>query len=157
VRFGFDISIKASDLRFGGTGRGDPSRFFGVWFEVDMPTLPPTFRPGGARSRREQNIDADRRRGSARQRGYTGAWDKAAAGYIAEHPVCEYCDLDGYLAVATLVDHLYPQRQFDGVFWERGWWVACCASCHSGMKQAAERAGKGALDDLARRLGRVVL
>lgn len=53
-----------------------------------------------------------------------------------------------------LVDHLYPHRTYDGVFWLTEWWVASCTPCHSGMKQAVEQAGKAAIDALARRLGR---
>lgn len=61
------------------------------------------------------------------------------------------------MTAATLTDHLYPQMAFDGVFWDRRWWVASCAPCHNGFKQAIERQGKAAIDALARRLDRQVL
>lgn len=61
------------------------------------------------------------------------------------------------MTAARLTDHFYPHRQFDGVFWRKEWWVSACGECHNGMKQRVERAGKGALDALAVRLGLPVL
>jgi len=60
----------------------------------------------------------------------------------------------GRVAAAALVDHLYPHRQYAGVFWVQAWWVSSCGPCHSGFKQAIERQGRQALDRLAARLGR---
>jgi 5-methylcytosine-specific restriction endonuclease McrA len=121
-----------------------------------MPTMPPMFRPHAAPAKAEQRREQDERRGSAAARGYDRRWAKASASFRDAHPLCQYCQLDGRLAPAVLTDHLYPHRRFDGVFWRKEWWVASCKSCHDGMKQAVERAGKAALDALARRLGRPV-
>lgn len=118
-----------------------------------MPTMPPTFRPAHLASRREQNRSADARRGSARQRGYTTAWDKAARGHLARHPLCRYCALVDQVAAAELVDHLYPHKGDQALFWNRDYWVSSCGPCHDGFKQRVERRGRLALDDLARRLG----
>jgi 5-methylcytosine-specific restriction endonuclease McrA len=118
-----------------------------------MPVRPPTFRPRGSRSPREYDID----RGSSAERGYDSRWRKAAKSYLRQNPLCAYCALDGLVAAASLVDHLYPHRRFDGVFWRTEWWVSACTACHSGAKQQVERRGKVALDDLAMRLGRPVL
>jgi 5-methylcytosine-specific restriction protein A len=122
-----------------------------------VPTLPATFRPHGQPTRQETNRQADQRRGSARERGYSPAWDKASRGHLARDPLCRYCAIGAFgracVAEATVVDHLYPQRQFPGVFWRTEFWVSACVACHSGPKQAVERQGKPALDALARRLG----
>jgi 5-methylcytosine-specific restriction protein A len=64
-----------------------------------------------------------------------------------------YCQLDGRLSPATLTDHLYPHRVFEGVFWISRWWVSSCGPCHNGFKQAIERRGRSAIDALADRLG----
>jgi 5-methylcytosine-specific restriction protein A len=117
-----------------------------------MPVMPPTFRPHGQRSRQDRERDNDQRRGSARERGYTTSWDKAAASFKRDHPLCALCALKGLVVEATLVDHLYPHRQFGG-FWDKTRWVPLCDPCHSGPKQAAERAGLPALHALADRLG----
>ena len=110
---------------------------------------------GAPRRDRAKAHDADR--GAARARGYDSRWDKASRSYRRAHPLCAYCALEGEVSPARLVDHLYPHRVYDGVFWEKQWWVASCHACHSGMKQRAERVGKAALDDLAKRLGRPLL
>lgn len=95
----------------------------------------------------------DRQRGSARERGYSAAWDRAAKVHLAASPLCRYCHLAGHDEPATLVDHLYPHRQYPGAFWLTDLWVSSCAPCHSGFKQALETSGRAAIDGLARRLG----
>ncbi len=118
--------------------------------------MPGTFRPAGARTRSEVKREADGRRGSARERGYTTAWDRAAKRYLREHPLCEYAQAETppRIVAAELVDHLYPHRGDQDLFWDEANWVATTKDFHDGPKQAAERAGKPAIDALARRLGR---
>lgn len=113
--------------------------------------MPPTFRTGRPRAERERDNDA--RRGSARERGYTTKWDKAAKGHLDHDPLCRYCALIGEVKAAEAVDHLYPHRTFKGVFWLKALWVSTCDDCHKGFKQRLERRGLIALDDLARQLG----
>jgi 5-methylcytosine-specific restriction protein A len=122
-----------------------------------MAKRPPVFRPRTARTKQQRDHAADRRRGSARQRGYSPAWDKASKGHLCHHPLCAYCALNGRVEPATLTDHLYPHQVYDWVFWLTKWWVSSCAECHNGFKQAIERQGKPALDALARRLAREVM
>ena len=118
--------------------------------------MPPTFRPRGQRERREQNREADARRGSARKRGYTRAWEKASKGHLRNSPLCRYCEAGAFdqprVTAACLTDHFYPHRQFEGVFWITALWVSSCTDCHN-AKQSVERRGRAALDDLARRIG----
>lgn len=118
-----------------------------------MPTMPPTFRPAGNLSRRESNRSHDARRGSARDRGYDGRWDKASRGHRRNHPLCAYCALVDEVKAADLVDHLYPHKGDQVLFWNRTYWVSSCSTCHDGFKQRTERKGQMALDDLAVRLG----
>lgn len=122
--------------------------------EAIMPDMPPVFRPSGQRTRRQVKREADQRRGSARERGYTAEWDRASRDFIAENPLCAYCAAGAWGdeprdAPSVLTDHLYPQRTHDGVFWVRDWWVSSCADCHNGPKQAVEIEGLAALDRLA--------
>lgn len=118
-----------------------------------MPSMPPTHRPAGDLSRREANRSYDKRRGSARSRGYTAAWDKASSGHLKRSPLCRYCALVEEVRSADLTDHLYPHRGDRDLFWNRTYWVSACNDCHNGFKQRVERRGRLALDDLARRLG----
>jgi len=121
-----------------------------------MPTRPPVFRANGVRPKRERDQAADKRRGSARERGYGTAWDKAAKGWLRRSPLCRYCEVGAFgepaLTPAGLVDHLYPHGGDQTLFWAKVWWVSSCKPCHDGPKQAADRRGPVALDPLARRL-----
>ncbi|RZJ19112.1 MAG: HNH endonuclease [Brevundimonas sp.] len=118
-----------------------------------MPSLPPTFRPANAVTRRDTNRASDARRGSARERGYTSAWDRASRGHLRSSPLCRYCELIDEVTAATLTDHLYPHRGDQALFWNRTYWISCCKPCHDGFKQRLERQGRMALDNLAVRLG----
>ena len=111
-----------------------------------MPTLPPVHRARG--------IGAyERERKGARERLYDHRWEIAAKAHLTSHPLCRYCELEGRVGAAVLVDHLYPHRGDRAVFWRRDWWMSSCRACHSGMKQRLERLGSAAIDALARRLG----
>jgi 5-methylcytosine-specific restriction endonuclease McrA len=118
-----------------------------------MPSMPPTFRPAGNLSRQEANRTYDARRGSARERGYTSRWDKAAKGHLASSPLCRYCALVDQTTAAELVDHLYPHKGDQVLFWNSRYWISSCRPCHDTFKQRTERLGGLALDNLARRLG----
>lgn len=47
--------------------------------------------------------EAERRRGTATERGYGSRWRKVRAAYLHRQPLCE---VDGCLAFATDVDHI---------------------------------------------------
>lgn len=81
-----------------------------------------------------QRAAADKRRPSARERGYTSKWQAARAAFLAVHRYCVRCS-----APATVVDHIVPHRGDDRLFWDRANWQPMCASCHSSAKQSEER------------------
>ena len=114
--------------------------------------MPPTFRPHGV-SAAERERQYDRERGSSHDRLYDARWARASNAHRHAHPLCVYCELDGRVVVATLVDHIWPHRGDRTLFWRREFWVSSCTQCHSGMKQAVERQGWAALLALAARLG----
>lgn len=118
-----------------------------------MPVRPPQLRPPGYRPGTQVRKEYDARRGSAAERGYNHRWAKASATFRKRHPLCRYCEIEDRVSATALVDHLYPHRVHDGVFWVSMWWVPCCTDCHSIMKQGVERQGVVAIDQLARRLG----
>lgn len=105
--------------------------------------------------------EADQRRGSAHSRGYDREWRDASAAHRAAYPLCQYCEIGAFgdvrVSAADLTDHLYPHKGDRRLFWRAELWVSSCTSCHSGPKQATEHRGQGALDQLARRLGRPTL
>lgn len=85
-------------------------------------------------SDRARKARHDRRRPSARQRGYNTEWQKARAAYLIAHPYCALCGNP-----ASHVDHINPHRGDDALFWDRANWQALCAHCHNSTKQRVER------------------
>lgn len=85
---------------------------------------------------RARNRRHDANRPTARQRGYTGAWQKARAEFLAYHPSCACCAYP-----ATVVDHIIPHRGDMTLFWDKSNWQALCRPCHDRHKQRLERAG----------------
>lgn len=122
-----------------------------------MPVRPPRLRPPGWKPVDAMRKEQDRRRGTAASRGYDSRWAKASLSFRKRNPLCQYCEMEGRVTATDLVDHLYPHRTYDGVFWLKHWWVASCTECHSVMKQGVERKGLPAINALARALGRLVM
>lgn len=108
-----------------------------------MSSLPPVHRPFGitapAQRHLQRNREADGRRGSARQRGYTARWDRAAKAYLYQHPLCVGCAAIGRTVAATTVDHIEPHRGDMVKFWDRNGWQGCCSWHHDTVKQRMER------------------
>jgi hypothetical protein len=90
-------------------------------------------------------------RSSARARGYTSRWDRAAEAFRAEHPLCRGCEALGRVTAATVTDHVVPHRGDMVRFWDRTWWQASCDWHHNVVKQLLEAmfdAGRIGCDDL---------
>lgn len=75
---------------------------------------------------------------SSTKRGYGYAWQKARAGYLVSHPLCVYCEREGRVTAATVVDHRIPHRGDQRLFWDKANWAALCAHHHSSTKQREE-------------------
>lgn len=103
-----------------------------------MPVAPPTFRPKGARTRRQARVEYDQRRGSARERGYGARWDKSSAGFKRSHPLCLGCEAVGWVTATTITDHVIPHRGEMTLFWDRDGWQPSCGWHHSVVKQKLE-------------------
>ena len=69
-----------------------------------MPEQPAAFRPHGspAPSRRA----FDQRRGSSTERGYDRAWRKVRLAFLQAHPLCLFCQNEGQITPAEVVDHI---------------------------------------------------
>lgn len=92
----------------------------------------PTLTPGSWRSSDMTSAD----------RGYDYRWRKARERYLRAHPLCVYCQRQGVVTAATVVDHKTPHRGDKSLFWSEDNWQSLCVNCHSSAKQAEENAQK---------------
>ena len=75
-------------------------------------------------------LSGDRLRGGAVYRGYDRRWREARAAYLRRHPLCVYCQAEGKLTPATVVDHVLPHRGDMKLFWDVNNWQALCKEHH---------------------------
>lgn len=78
---------------------------------------------------------------SSTARGYGYKWQKAREAYLMEHPFCVYCEREGMVTAATIVDHRIPHRGDEKLFWDQSNWQGLCATHHSSDKQREEARG----------------
>lgn len=106
-----------------------------------MPFAPTNKSPGTLRTEQRRRL-SDERRGSARERGYTARWDTASKVYLANNPLCRWCEAQGRLVPATVTDHIRPHRGDAELFWDTENWQPLCTQCHN-KKTAREDGGFG--------------
>lgn len=93
-------------------------------------------RPAQAKPKRLRAWKAlEGHRGSARERGYTRAWERARASFLAQHPLCAHCQPRP--VGATVLDHIIPHRGNMSTFWTPENWQGLCAT-HHGQKSRRE-------------------
>ena len=103
-----------------------------------MPTRPQPHNYEQRQAIRKANSKAyERHRGSARERGYTTAWDKYSKARLAEHPICVMCKAEGRIVEATVTDHIKPARRFPELFWDPTNHQSLCLS-HNVSKAAED-------------------
>lgn len=71
----------------------------------------------------------DRGRGTSAQRGYDGAWRRARDAWLRQHPLCERCQRQGIITVATLVHHKKGIRH-GGARLDSDNFESLCFDCH---------------------------
>nr|WP_216668794.1 HNH endonuclease [Paraburkholderia xenovorans] len=54
------------------------------------------------------------------------------------NPLCVYCQRDGRVTAATVVDHIKEHRGDQTLFWDRANWASLCAHCHNTIKAQEE-------------------
>lgn len=105
-----------------------------------MPTMPPTFRAPGARTKRDRDRDHDARRRKAKpwRRWYaTAVWQRIRARQLTEEPYCERCLPRGQAVPATVVNHKVPHEGNWDLF-IRGPFESLCKTCHDSEVQSEE-------------------
>jgi 5-methylcytosine-specific restriction enzyme A len=78
-------------------------------------------------------------------RGYDRRWDKARAAFLREpdNQFCRKCRDQGRLTVATVVDHIVPNRSDPALFWDRSNWQPICKPHHESASAAASLIDEG--------------
>lgn len=94
---------------------------------------PPKLQPAGAGAPRRELF-----RGSARERGYTTAWDNLRDDYARSHPFCEECLRRGYLICMAVVDHMKPVVDAGEDRLNPENLDSLCHDCHNGWKRRLE-------------------
>ena len=108
-----------------------------------MPFKPKVHRPPHAQAAADAaRKQADRRRGTATQRGYDSRWNEFSRLYRQLNPLCVECGRNGRVVSADCVDHVVPlvdapERKYDLDNLE-----ALCSPCHA-RKTAKEDGGWG--------------
>lgn len=76
-------------------------------------------------------------------RGYGYKWQQAREGWLRKHPLCVYCERDGRVTPASVIDHIEPHRGDMVLFWAADTnWQSLCKPCHD-AKTALEDGGFG--------------
>lgn len=86
------------------------------------------------RMERERKARFDKKRPSARQRGYDAEWGRESKAFLAVYSSCRRCGKQ-----ADLVDHITPIRVAPHRRMDRTNWQPLCTPCHSGAKQRQDR------------------
>ena len=77
-----------------------------------------------------QELDRERFRLPASQRGYGAKWRVARKRYLQQHPLCVECLAEHRIEPATVVDHIKPHRGDPVLFWDEGNWQGLCKIHH---------------------------
>lgn len=75
---------------------------------------------------------------TAAQRGYGSKWRKARESFLWRNPLCAYCEREGRIEPATVVDHKIPHKGDKKLFWDRTNWQPLCKRCHDSIKRREE-------------------
>lgn len=84
------------------------------------------------------NPDSWRSGKTSTERGYGYKWQQAREGFLRSHPLCVYCQREGRVTAATVVDHAIAHRGDMALFWDKSNWQSLCGPCHSSVKQREE-------------------
>jgi 5-methylcytosine-specific restriction protein A len=95
-----------------------------------------------AQHKHSEKKQHDQSRGTAHERGYSVAWQRARLGFLRSHPLCAKHEADGHVVMATVVDHIMPHKGDKVLFWQHDNWQPLCKPCHD-RKTASEDGGFG--------------
>lgn len=73
------------------------------------------------------------------ERGYTYRWQQYRKRFLFAHPLCVYCEREGRVELAEVVDHIRPHGGNDELFWNPENHQGLCKRHHDSQKQREER------------------
>jgi 5-methylcytosine-specific restriction enzyme A len=68
-------------------------------------------------------------------------WRNGRRAHLAAEPLCRMCKAQGYVTLATVVDHIKAHKGDLSLFWDRGNWQSLCKDHHDATKAREERGG----------------
>ena len=68
-------------------------------------------------------------------------WRSLRKRHLAREPLCHFCEREGKVTLATVVDHIEPHRGDVVKFWA-GPFMSLCKLHHDSDKQAMEKSGR---------------
>lgn len=78
-------------------------------------------------------------RPNASERGYNNRWRRASKLFLQYNPLCRYCEREGKLTAAEVVDHIIPHRGDQTLYWDAGNWQPLCKPCHDTKTMTDDR------------------
>lgn len=107
-----------------------------------MPFRPPNL-TASRPSERERKRQIDKRRGTAKERGYDAAWRQVRRQKLSLQPLCEMHLERGKLVDATVVDHIRSIEERPDLRLEMSNLRSLCTSCHNARTAADQGFNKG--------------
>ncbi len=111
-----------------------------------MPMRPPTFRPAGAPTRKQQNDAYEQRRRAAkpwRKWYYTQRWLSLRAALFGRQPLCQHCleQMPHRITAAEVAHHIRAHNGDEALFYDPNNLASLCTPCHDGPVQEREKRG----------------
>ena len=76
---------------------------------------------------------------TSNERGYNYRWQKFRELYLKENPLCVFCENEGKIKEANVVDHIKPHKGDMDLFWDKDNMQPLCTFHHQSTKQAIEK------------------
>jgi len=74
----------------------------------------------------------------------TRAWKSIRANQLNAKPLCEWCERQGHVRAASIVDHVIPHKGDHALFFDTSNLASLCAPHHDAGKQVIEKRGYSA-------------
>ena len=107
-----------------------------------MPSKPVILKPQ-RHSERERKRQIDKRRGTAKERGYDAQWRRVRLQKLSQHPLCEMHFERGKIVAATVVDHIISIEERPDLRLEMTNLRSLCKGCHDARTAADHGFNRG--------------